>query len=147
MWNEIYCDSDVAEFMDTVADFHDSCIKEMRYLSGAYVNERLAMSPINDKRTLRVVFQRQFESNSMIELEFDGLRYLKLYPLDERYTCEILDATIILKNDCVCWCDCGGLKEKDLESYRGTIICASKLRWRSVDNCMGNRDFYIISAE
>lgn len=31
----------------------------------------------------------------------------------------------------------------DLQSYDGTLICASKLRWRSIDNSLGTNDFFV----
>lgn len=142
MWNEINNDHDLVSFMNKICFFHDSCIKEMKYLSGAYVNEELEMYPVNDRRILKVILQRQFEDISMIEMEFEGLKCLKLFPVDDQYTCEILDSTMILKNDCIYWCDCGGLSEADLDNYSGTIICASKFRWRSIEKCMGQKEFY-----
>jgi len=35
------------------------------------------------------------------------------------------------------------ISERNLEEYGGTIICASKLRWRVIDECMGQNEFYI----
>ena len=87
MWNEIIDDNDLRNFMERVGYFHDSCIKELKYLSGAYVNEELSMYPINDRRVLNVIIQCQFEDFSMIEMEFEGLKYLKLFPVDDKYTC------------------------------------------------------------
>lgn len=142
MWNEITNEEELQSFMKRMYFFHDSCIKELKYISGAYVNENLGMYPLNDQRALRVIFQRQFDEYPMIELEFKGLKYLKLFPLDEQYTCEILDSTLILKNDCVYWADCGELSEEDIESYSGTVICASKLRWRSIYGFMGKELFF-----
>ena len=49
-WNEITDENSLKEFMERVSFFHDSCIKEMHYLSGAYVNENLDMYPVNDRR-------------------------------------------------------------------------------------------------
>lgn len=143
MWNEINTEDDLVGFMDKVYYFHDSCIKEMKYLSGAYVNEKLEMYPINDRRILKVILQSQFDSISMIEMEFEGLKYLNLVPTDEQHTCEILDSTMILRNGFIYWYDCGGLSEADLDSYGGTMICASKFRWRSIEKCMGQKEFYV----
>lgn len=143
MWNEIVDSSDLRSFMHDVCFFHDSCIKELKYLSGAYVTERLSMHPINDRRILKVIIQRQSENLSMLELEFEGLKCLNLFPVDDEYSCEILDSTMILKDDCIYWCDCGGLSEIDLSNYDGTWICASKLRWRSIDGCMGQKEFFV----
>ncbi len=142
MWYEINNDNDLLKFMDKMDYFHDSCIKEVKYLSGAYVNNDLGMYPVNDKRELCVIIQRQFETNSMIELKFEGLKFLNLYPVDDKYTCEILDSTMILKNDCVIWCDSGNLSESDIEKYDGTKICSSRLKWRVIEKCMGQNEFY-----
>lgn len=142
MWKEINTANDLSCFLDEMCFFHDSCIKEMKYLSGAYVEANLAMHPLNDRRVLRVIIQRQFEDNSMIEMEFLGLKKLNLFPVSEKYTCEILDATMIMKDGDIYWCDCGDLLESDLDNYNGTLICASALRWRTIDNHMGEKDFY-----
>ena len=142
MWNEIANEQELNKFMDDIYGFHDSCLKELKYISGAYVEKNLSMRPINEKRTLSVIIQRQFKNPSVIELQFEELKYLKLFPNDE-YTCEILDATMILKEDCIYWCDCGGLSEEDIESYTGTVICASKVRWRAVDKYIGPDEVYL----
>jgi len=143
MWNNINDCEDLNVFMEKVDYFHDSCIKELKYLSGAYVDKDLSMYPINDRRVLNIIIQRQFENISMIEMEFEGLKYLKLFPTDSTYTCEILDSTMFIKDDCIYWCDCARVEERNLEEYGGTIICASKLRWRVIDECMGQNEFYI----
>ena len=142
MWHEINNPNDLINFMNIVYSFHDSCLKELKYLSGAHVEEDLSMYPVNDRRILKVIIQRQLHVNSMIEMEFEGLKRLQLLPCDNNYTCEILDSTMILKDDCIYWCDCGGISEKDLDHYGGTTICAQKLRWRSIDKCMGKEEFY-----
>lgn len=143
MWNEIADENDLNKFMDVVGYFHDSCIKELKYISGAFVRDDLCMYPINNCRILRIIIQRQFKDLSMIEMEFEGVKYLKLRPNDEKYTCEILDATMLLEDDCFYWCDLGGLSKADIDSYDGTVICASKFRWRSVKDHMGSDEFYL----
>lgn len=80
MWETISSSDEISQFMEKVYYFHDSCIKEMNYISGAYVEDSLWMHPLNDRRILRVIIQRQFAEDSMIELEFQGLKYLKLFP-------------------------------------------------------------------
>lgn len=142
MWKKLCTNDDIVEFMDNVCYFHDSCIKEIRYLSGAYVTENLSMYPINDRRMLRMVIQRQYEKDSMIELEFRGVKIFKLFPAEEDYTCEILDSTMKIKDDNIYWYDCGNLLDENLDGYTGTLICAAELRWRSIENYMGEKEFY-----
>ena len=63
MWYEVKNAKDAMEFLNRMGFFHDSCIKEMKYYSGAFVNEDLSMHPTNDCRTLSVIIQRQFPEN------------------------------------------------------------------------------------
>ena len=142
MWNEIANEKDLYIFMDAMYGFHDSCLKEIKYISGAYVNEKLNMSAVNNQRILSMIVQRQFKNPSVVEMQFVGLKYLRLFPIDEDYTCEILDTTMILKKDCIYWCDCGGLSATDIENYTGTAICASKVRWRAADEYIGSDEIY-----
>ena len=87
------------------------------------------------------IIQRQYEEDSMIEMEFQGLKYLKLFPADERYSCEILDSNIILKEDCIIWSDCEDKTELE-DGDTGTLVCASKLRWRSIFGYMGEKNYW-----
>ena len=84
MWNDIRDEKTLEEFMESMDFFHDSCMKEMKYVSGAYVEEDLGMYPVNDRRILNVIIQRQYEENSMIEMEFSGMKYLQLKPVSGR---------------------------------------------------------------
>ncbi len=146
MWYKIKTKEDIAVFMTTMDYFHDTCIKEMKYVSGAYVQEDGGMHPMNDKRSLKVFFQLQRDDFCAIEIEFEGLKYLKLYP-EMIGTCEILDASMIKKEDDIIWCDCGGVTERDIDEYEGTSICASKVKWRKVDEYIGPKEVYVIRKE
>jgi hypothetical protein len=49
---------------------------------------------------------------------------------------------MIMKEGSIYWCDCGDLSESGLEDYAGTLICAAKLKWRAIENRMGEKEFY-----
>lgn len=145
MWNNVSTQKEINDFITKFSSFHDSCIKEMKYISGAFVNKDLSMHPVNDKRVLTIIIERQFDDYPIIELEFSELQYLKLYPVQEDYTCEILDSTIIFKDGCVYWIDIGGLNENQLDYYERTLVCAKRLRWRKLDIPLGNNALYSIN--
>jgi len=147
MWQEISTEDELQQFMSSVFCFHDSCIKELKYISGAYVDNNLFMYPLNDRRLLRVIIQRQFEDKPMLELEFEGIRFLNLSPVNERYTCEIRDSIMFFKDGYIYWYDEEWLLKTDIEridlnSFMGTIVCASKLRWRPIENKLGSAEYY-----
>ncbi len=146
MWNKVSTQVELDDFIAKFLGFHDSCIKEIKYTSGAFVNENLSMHPLNDKRKLTVIIERQFDDYPIIELEFSGLQYLKLYPIQENYTCEILDSTVIFKDGYIYWADIGGLEENQLDDYDGTVVCAEKLRWRRLDVPFGDKELYSLNC-
>lgn len=41
MWNELQNENDIRQFMERFCYLHDSCIKEMYYVSGANVDQEL----------------------------------------------------------------------------------------------------------
>lgn len=143
MWHEIRTEEDITFLMETVGYFHDSCLKELKYVSGAYVNNVLSMHPVNDTRELKMVVQRQDDNPSAIELVFSGLNYCKLFPCNTQFTCEILDATLLWKDGNILWADCGGLSAEEIEKYTGTVISAAGLRWRAADGWIGCREIYV----
>lgn len=132
MWTELRTETELAAFIRLVCGFHDSVLKELSYVSGAYVDEKLNMYPVDDKACLRVLIQRQDETLPALELEFSGLQELRLYPTDPAYTSEILDAALFLWDGLICWCDCGDTGPEDFDDYRGISVRAKFLRWRPV---------------
>lgn len=142
MWHKISNEKELKDFMSKMWSFHDSCIKEMKYVSGAYVNEELSMQAVNTKRSLSVIIQRQDRENTTIEMVFEKLKFLKMFPPDEKYSCEILGATMFFRDGYVYWCD-DDITDADIETFEGTVICASSLSWRSVEKGTGNDEFYV----
>lgn len=142
MWNEIKTEEDINSFIGLFGHFHDSCIKEIRYVSGAFVDKDLSMNPVNDKRTVDMVFQRQYKNPMAIVIRFNGLAVLHLAPCNDNYTCEIHDATVFFKNGYTYWADCNGRIENEIERYDGTWICAEKIQWRIIDECIGNDEIF-----
>ena len=132
MWIEIKNENDLKIFLNAYGGFHDCCLKELRYISGAFVNQNLEMHATNDLRKLSMVFQRQSQYATVIELEFIGLEKLNLCPSTEEYTCEILDVEMFYEENKIYWGDSEWFKIKR-ENYEGTWLCAQKARWRTLD--------------
>jgi len=163
MWNEIRNESDLHAFMEKHYDFHDSCIKELKYISGAYATET-GLHPLNDQRILRVIFQGKFKDANVIEMEFIGLKRLSFLPTDEKYDCIIFEATMFFQDRCIYWCNWklseselinpgeiqikpqhlpSNYYEHDSDGYSLILICASRVRWRAADEYLGPEEVYI----
>ena len=145
MWHEINTQAEADAFLARMYGFHDSCVKELSYSSGAYVEGDLSMYPVNGQRILRMVLQRQFADPSMIELAFTGVSLVRLTPEDETHTCELEDVTLLVQAGRVCWCDRGGITAEEMLSYDGTVIFAKEVFWRPVEGHMGEAPFYLPS--
>jgi len=141
MWNEIFTEEDISNLMGLFGDFHDSCIKEIRYVSGAFVNHNLSMNPVNNMRMVDMVVQRQYRNPMAIVIRFTGVKMLHLAPHDDKYTCEIHGASMFIKNENIYWADCCEAIN-EIESYDGTWICADKAQWRIIDECIGSNNVF-----
>ncbi|MBR7116899.1 MAG: hypothetical protein IKC87_04240 [Clostridia bacterium] len=132
MWNEIKNESDIIHFMNSVSYLHDSCVKEVKYISGAYVDSELSMHAVNDVNSLTVTLQRQSNNIHTFEMEFVGIKQLHLMPLDNLYTCEILESSLFIKDGLFYWCDDSEYDLTSIDNAKGIYVCSSGLRWRSI---------------
>lgn len=130
MWNKVIDDKTRTVLLEEAGFFHDTCLTELRYISGAYVGKDLAMYPINDKRKVNVFIQRQEVERNTIELEFSGIEYLKLFPYDEEYTCEIFGVTLYWKMAKFSGVTVMAYQKKNFQITGEFQFAASELRWR-----------------
>ena len=142
VWNKVETKDHVDALMKTFGCFHDSCIKEIRYISGAFVDKDLSMNPVNNMRIVDVVFQRQYENPTVIIVRFIGLNIMQLIPNNDDYTCEIQNADMFINNGNIYWVDCCGVAN-DLDRYEGTWLSADKIEWIIADSYIGNEEVYI----
>lgn len=138
MWNKIKNENDIIDFMNYVHNFHDSCVKEIKYCSGAYVDADLSMQAINHVRSLNIIIQSQYEDIKTIELMFNGLKNLILSPVDENYTCEILNSVLKIKDNYIYWAD-DDIENLDLFNDQGIFVCAESLKWRLIDDAVSKK--------
>lgn len=146
MWNKIETESDITNFMKDMNDLSDSCIKEIKYVSGGYVNEDLSMYAQNLKRNLYICIQRQYNKFSTIELMFQGVVKFNMIPRNEHKDCVIYDSSLIKKQNLYYWADYEDLDINNIEEY-GTLVIAEHVYWRNINTCLGNKEVYINDLE
>lgn len=146
MWNEVKSQNDADALMELFGGFHDGCIKEMKYISGEYVNEELSMNLFNSLRDLYVIFQHQNRNPSTIEVVFSRLIRMNLAPQDEQFDGIILGACIAVNEDCVIWVDDDWVKAENIGealNEENTWIKAGEMKWRVADEYIGSEEVYI----
>lgn len=141
-FNIIKNSQDIEYLMKKFAYFHDSCIKELKYLSGGYVNEEGAMYPTNSTRKVSIVFQSQMGEYSAIEIQFEKIKKLNLEPSNEKYDCIISEASIVLIDGLFYWSDWSNFKLEDINKMKSTWISAENIKWRPISN-MENDEIYV----
>ena len=138
MWTEILTEEQLSGFMAKMHSFHDCCVREMKYVSGAYVDHERDMHAVNDKRCLSVIIQSQAADAGTVEMEFSGLKFLHLAPPGTDYTCEISCGALFFTGDGdICWSDSDDLTPENMKDigtdWWGTVIRAERLRWRPAE--------------
>ena len=127
MWKQVKTQKDIDEMLLECRGFHDCCLYNLQYVSGAYVDETGSMYPMNSKRTITLQLHQQGGSPKTIELQFNGLCTMVLSPTSLDFTCELLEAYVVLHNEKVFWMsDSSEVTDTDQRVY----ICAEELSWR-----------------
>jgi len=129
-FRKICTDKDIMDFMKEFDFFHDSCIKEIHYISGCFVTNDRSMHPINSKRKLSIVFESQQAKCKSIELLFDKIAELHLIPETEEYDCIIRGVSFKRINDFFYWANWMDFSLDDLPIDFGTYIIAKSVSWR-----------------
>lgn len=134
---------DIESFMIEFNRFHDSCIKEIKYVSSSNVDAKRAMRPFDDDNYLIIVFQSQIAKNGVIELRFDKLGRLNLKPREEGYDSIIFEASLIKHNDLYYWSEWANFDPDENNDSIGTWVSAKKISWRALDEkFMGEGDIF-----
>jgi hypothetical protein len=147
-WNDVKTQADIDYLLDIYGGFHDSCLIELRYVSGADVNEKLSMTlgkSLDSK--LFVTFKRQWKPVK-IELLFEGMRKMHIAGWRKDYFCDIHDCYLALHNDLIkgvddnlfVWADNASFNPKGnyerniLAEPSTTYIISEKLKWQLPEN-------------
>lgn len=139
---EIKDKKDIETLMKEFNWFHDSCIKELKYFSGGYVDEDGSMYPFNSSRCVTIIFQSQNAKARTIEMKFDLIRKLNLSPKDEEYDCIIYGASLKKIDNIFYWSECENFKLEDMHEEYLTWISSQRVSWRILENALGNDKIY-----
>ncbi|MGF9963282.1 hypothetical protein [Bacillus rhizoplanae] len=108
-----------------------------------YVGERLSMAvPTGLDTNVRILFQRQFENPSAIELVFEGVTQFHVIPSGENQDSIIYDATLLLQDDTFYWENMYGWTLDDNHYKDVSWIAAKGVKWRDVSSWVGKQMRY-----
>ena len=139
-FNVIKTQADIDILMEKFNRFHDSCIRELKYYSGSYVEENGCMFPLNSIRNVSILFQSQRSEFSAIEINFEQIHKLNLEPRLGNGDSIIYEASLTKIGNIFYWGEWGDLKLEDLDTVHRTWISCEKIRWRKLENALGKRE-------
>ncbi len=139
MWTELITTQDIKCFLEKINYFVDSCIKEMKYVSGSYSENGATLYAINDIRDLYILFDSISSCYQTFEVKFSKIHKLILEPYTDEQDSVIYDSTLIKKENLFYWFD---HKEKDICNFtpNGTAVVAEKVSWKPINNSLGKED-------
>ncbi|WP_129691884.1 hypothetical protein [Gottfriedia acidiceleris] len=145
-WNEIKTTEDIKNLLILFGGFHDSCLKELYLWTDSYVDEELSMA-MSSGTNVRILFQRQFNNISAIELLFEGVRKFHISPPLEDYDSIIYGATLFFEEGLFYWADDSSWSPKKNIGYDVSWISSKRLKWRDVSSWMGEDMRYGVIRE
>lgn len=142
-WKELKDRNDINSLLVTFGGFHDSCLKELYMWTESYVDEDLSMSMSTDLDTnVRILFQRQYDSPSAIEMLFEGVTQFHIVPSPINYDPVIYEAKLFLHEGYFYWADDYDWESNNLTQGANSWISAKNLKWRDVSSWMGKKSRY-----
>jgi hypothetical protein len=137
-WIEIASQEDVDHLMEVFGGFHDSCLREVHVWTDHWVRPDLSMYYPSDLNTqIRILFQRQVQSHSAIEILFEKVTHFNLAPTPEHYYPIIFGARMAIEDGIIYWANDEDWSPESASINIHTWISARQARWRDVSPWMG----------
>ncbi|KGF47808.1 hypothetical protein HMPREF0872_03690 [Veillonella montpellierensis DNF00314] len=145
-WHKITSQEDIDELMDVFHSFTGSVLTEMSYTSGAFVMPSLLMYPVNAKRRVRMIFQRQDKDVPAIEIVFDEMNRFNLSPASTNSTAVMDDVYFKKHDDLIYWANTGAFYIDRIDVFETsthvTWLRAKKAQWRIIKDHWGDNQIY-----
>ena len=133
-WYDLDTEKSIKSFMYDCCAFHDSCVKEIRYISGSYTTET-GLYPVNDVRCLSIIFHGYFQEfeTYVIELKFSGLKHF-IMNQNDKFSSEILQASLFRDDNYIVWSNDDFENAIDALCKGEVVVVSEGLQWRALDN-------------
>lgn len=139
-WKIINSKEEADELSDLYCNFHDGCLKEIWFSSGAHLKRNFTISAISNP-IARFLIQRPWPNPRVIEIEFTEIVQINIKPEGDDVFIEILDTRLYFEDGIFFWSVQGyQINDEDKDKY--TWIAAKKVRWRVVEELIGEETVY-----
>ena len=137
-WIRLSSQRESDTFLNTFGGFHDGCFREAHMWTGEYVYRDLSMKvPGRLNTNVRMLFQRQWNNPSAIEMLFEQGVTFHVYPTRENEDPAIYCATLILEGELFYWASHESWAPTNDDRDKATWIAAKRIWWRDASDWMG----------
>jgi len=142
-WNTVKNEKDIEYVLARFGYFFDACIKEVKYVSGSFVNKDYSMHPFDDLRQLYMIIQTQHKEHSVIEFLFEGVERFNLVPANENYD-SLINGLLLKQMDGYFYLACNVIDINDLDKHADwlTWLKSKSAKWREVNQYIGDHLVY-----
>lgn len=130
--NMIKNQEEMNNLMNEFSFFHDYVVLQIKYISGATLSST-GIYPLASERNVIVRLGTYLnEQGKLIELHFKKVSRMNLIPIDERYDCSIIKASLNLIGSEIVFSDCDNFENESslmIVSEELEVYIDKKLRW------------------
>ena len=119
--------------IELYGNFHDGCLREVHIVTEESVKKDLSMT-FSGQLTATLLFQRQYENPTVIELKFENVRQFNFNPPGPGYDSIIYDATFKKIDNLFYWASEDDWKLGDNDAV---WISGEKVFWRERPELIG----------
>jgi hypothetical protein len=138
-WIEIKSGEEIKDLLNTFGWFHDGCLREIHLWNSYYVDDDLGMGCGDYTLNAKVLFQRQFENPSAIEVYFSDIQRMNIVSTPQDYWYSILGVTLEHIDGIFYWADEEDWNISDSNNDNVMWISSKGIKWRDRSEYMGNK--------
>lgn len=138
-WIEIKTEDDIKNLLNTFGWFHDGCLREIHLWNSYHVSEDLGMCCGDYSINAKVLFQRQFENPSAIEIYFREIQRMNVISTSSDYWYSILGVTLEYKDGIYYWADEEDWNIDNPNNDNTMWISAKGIKWRDRSEFIGEK--------
>lgn len=132
-WKEITDDKDIDTLLQIYGRFHDGCLREVHIGTRESVDKDLSMH-FDGIPTATLLFQRQFDNPTVIELRFENVGQFNFLAPGQNYNAIIFEATFKKIDKLFYWSSEGNWQLGDNDAV---WVSGQRVYWRERPELIG----------
>lgn len=138
-WIEIKDANDIKHLLDYFGNFHDGCFREIHLWNSYFVTDELSMCCGDNSLNGNILFQRQYEKPSTIEICFNEIQSIYVNSPRAGIWQSIFGVTLLYNDGVFYFADEENWDTNNPEFNGSVWIIAKRIKWRDTSEWMGDK--------